>query len=135
MVRASASFAPQPRNFHDALPSSPPQNVRDLFPSDWNPFYAGFGNRFTDEISYQHVGIPDGKVFTINPKGEISGVNTCNAALRSLHDLFAHVHSIFPPLTDQSEGEREEYNDYLYWKVRCPRFGPGGGGADESGVV
>jgi phosphatidate phosphatase LPIN len=33
-----------------------------------NPFYAGFGNRITDEISYLKVGIPKGKIFIINPK-------------------------------------------------------------------
>ena len=31
------------------------QDVRSLFPPDWNPFYAGFGNRDTDEISYKAV--------------------------------------------------------------------------------
>ena len=44
------------------------QDIRVLFPSDCNPFYAGFGNRNTDEISYLKVGIPKGKIFIINPK-------------------------------------------------------------------
>lgn len=44
------------------------QDIRALFPSDCNPFYAGFGNRDTDEISYLKVGIPRGKIFIINPK-------------------------------------------------------------------
>jgi len=44
------------------------QDIRDLFPDDCNPFYAGFGNRDTDEISYLKVGIPKGKIFIINPK-------------------------------------------------------------------
>ena len=44
------------------------QDIRDLFPEDCNPFYAGFGNRDTDEISYLKVGIPKGKIFIINPK-------------------------------------------------------------------
>lgn len=44
------------------------QDIRDLFPKDCNPFYAGFGNRDTDEISYLKVGIPKGKIFIINPK-------------------------------------------------------------------
>ena len=34
------------------------QDIRNLFPPDWNPFYAGFGNRDTDEISYREVGRP-----------------------------------------------------------------------------
>lgn len=44
------------------------QDIKRLFPSDHNPFYAGFGNRDTDEISYRKIGIPKGKVFIINPK-------------------------------------------------------------------
>ena len=44
------------------------QDIRACFPSDRNPFYAGFGNRDTDEFSYLKVGIPKGKIFIINPK-------------------------------------------------------------------
>lgn len=29
------------------------QDIRALFPADWNPFYAGFGNRDTDEVAYR----------------------------------------------------------------------------------
>lgn len=45
------------------------QDIRALFPPEYNPFYAGFGNRDTDEISYLTVGIPAAKIFIINPKG------------------------------------------------------------------
>lgn len=44
------------------------QEIQALFPPEHNPFYAGFGNRDTDEISYLKVGIPRGKIFIINPK-------------------------------------------------------------------
>ena len=46
--------------------------IRDLFPDEWNPFYAGFGNRDTDEISYLQVGVPASRIFTINHKGMFS---------------------------------------------------------------
>lgn len=42
-----------------------------MFPPDWNPFYAGFGNRDTDVLSYKEIGVPAGRVFIINPKGQI----------------------------------------------------------------
>lgn len=29
------------------------QDIRALFPTEWNPFYAGFGNRDTDEVAYR----------------------------------------------------------------------------------
>jgi hypothetical protein len=32
------------------------QDIRALFPAQWNPFYAGFGNRDTDEVAYNEVG-------------------------------------------------------------------------------
>uniref|UniRef100_A0A3Q7IND0 LNS2/PITP domain-containing protein n=1 Tax=Solanum lycopersicum TaxID=4081 RepID=A0A3Q7IND0_SOLLC len=44
------------------------QDIKALFPQDYNPFYAGFGNRDTDEFSYRKIGIPKGKIFIINPK-------------------------------------------------------------------
>lgn len=49
------------------------EDIRSLFPPDWNPFYAGFGNRETDEISYLAVGVPPSRIFTINPKGARAG--------------------------------------------------------------
>lgn len=53
---------------YNAFCSAISQDIRALFPRDSNPFYAGFGNRDTDEISYLKVGIPKGKIFIINPK-------------------------------------------------------------------
>lgn len=47
------------------------KNIRNLFPDEWNPFYAGFGNRDTDAISYRAVGTSLSKIFIINPEGEI----------------------------------------------------------------
>lgn len=44
------------------------QDIKALFPADYNPFYAGFGNRDTDELTYRKMGIPKGKIFIINPK-------------------------------------------------------------------
>lgn len=38
---------------------------------DRTPFYAGFGNRITDAISYRSVKIPSHRIFTINPNGEV----------------------------------------------------------------
>ncbi|XP_065633193.1 uncharacterized protein LOC111994206 isoform X4 [Quercus suber] len=48
------------------------KDIRALFPSDCNPFYAGFGNRDTDDFSYLKVGIPKGKIFIINSREDIS---------------------------------------------------------------
>ncbi|KAJ7551756.1 hypothetical protein O6H91_06G027200 [Diphasiastrum complanatum] len=77
------------------------QGIRSLFPLDCNPFYAGFGNRDTDEISYLNVGIPGGKIFIINPKGEVIVNNMVGIkTYTSLHKL---VHDIFPMVTNTEQ--------------------------------
>lgn len=39
--------------------------------SNRNPFYAGFGNRITDALSYRSVNVPSGRIFTIDSSGEV----------------------------------------------------------------
>jgi phosphatidate phosphatase LPIN len=36
-----------------------------------SPFYAGFGNRITDALSYRSVNIPSSRIFTIDSNGEV----------------------------------------------------------------
>jgi phosphatidate phosphatase LPIN len=36
-----------------------------------HPFYAGFGNRITDAMSYRSVNIPSSRIFTIDSNGEV----------------------------------------------------------------
>jgi hypothetical protein len=36
-----------------------------------NPFYAGFGNRITDALSYRSVDVPSSRIFTIDSYGEV----------------------------------------------------------------
>ena len=103
------------------------QNIRSLFPSDWNPFYAGFGNRETDEISYQAVGVPYGKIFTLNSRGEVT-VFTGRSAQSKLHsisdlqDLNKFTNEIFPSISQEdtsfSDGllVKEQFNDFNFWR-------------------
>ncbi|KAF6139079.1 hypothetical protein GIB67_010805 [Kingdonia uniflora] len=93
-------------------------DIRALFPPDCNPFYAGFGNRHTDELSYLKVGIPKGKIFTINAKGEVA-VNR-RVDRRSYTSLYALVHGMFPA---KSTAEQEEYNSWNYWKMPIADIG------------
>ncbi|KAI9096699.1 hypothetical protein K1719_025878 [Acacia pycnantha] len=91
------------------------EDIKALFPPACNPFYAGFGNRDTDEISYLKVGIPRGKIFIINPKGEI--VVNHRHDTKSYTSLHALVHGMFPP-TDTYE--QEDFNSWNYWKLPPP---------------
>lgn len=91
------------------------EDIKALFPSDYNPFYAGFGNRDTDELSYRKIGIPKGKIFIINPKGEVAINHRIDVkSYTSLHTL---VNDMFPPT---SLVEQEDFNSWNYWKTPLP---------------
>lgn len=91
------------------------EEIRALFPPDCNPFYAGFGNRDTDEFSYVKVGIPKGKIFIINPKGEVVVNRRLDRkSYTSLHKL---VNGMFPARTSS---EQEDFNAWNYWRVPLP---------------
>ena len=65
---------------------------------DHTPFYAGFGNRITDAISYRSVHIPLHRIFTINPNGEVhmellelAGYKSSYLHIGELVDQFSHL--------------------------------------------
>ncbi|XP_024029384.1 phosphatidate phosphatase PAH2 [Morus notabilis] len=91
------------------------EEIRSLFPPDCNPFYAGFGNRDTDEISYLKVGLPKGKIFIVNPKGEVA-VNR-RLDTKSYKSLHALVNDMFPLATSF---EQEDFNSWNFWKLPPP---------------
>ncbi|WOL09249.1 phosphatidate phosphatase PAH1 [Canna indica] len=93
------------------------EDIKALFPSDYNPFYAGFGNRDTDELSYRKIGIPKGKIFIINPKGEVA-INHC-VDVKSYTSLHTLVNDMFPPT---SLVEQEEFNSWNYWRTPLPNI-------------
>ena len=41
--------------------------MSNLFPESTQPFYAGFGNRKTDFISYKALSMNEKKIFIIDP--------------------------------------------------------------------
>ncbi|KAL9659452.1 hypothetical protein QQ045_024258 [Rhodiola kirilowii] len=91
------------------------EDIKACFPADCNPFYAGFGNRDTDEFSYLKVGIPKGKIFIINPKGEVAVHRRLDT--KSYTSLHALVNGIFPPT---SSTEQEDFNSWNFWKLPPP---------------
>lgn len=93
------------------------ESIKSLFPSDCNPFYAGFGNRDTDEISYLKVGIPLGKIFIINPRGEI--VVNRSLDTKSYTSMHALVNGMFPAT---STSEQEDFNSWNFWKLPPSAF-------------
>ncbi|KAK9058770.1 hypothetical protein SSX86_023613 [Deinandra increscens subsp. villosa] len=93
------------------------EDIKALFPADYNPFYAGFGNRDTDELSYRKIGIPKGKIFIINPKGEVAISHRVDMKGKSYTSLHTLVNDMFPPT---SMVEQEDYNSWNYWRVPLP---------------
>ncbi|KAI9618302.1 hypothetical protein KEM48_006755 [Puccinia striiformis f. sp. tritici PST-130] len=47
------------------------RDIKRLFGQTRSPFYAGFGNRITDALSYRAVDIPSSRIFTIDSNGEV----------------------------------------------------------------
>ncbi|KAI3738385.1 hypothetical protein L2E82_28415 [Cichorium intybus] len=90
------------------------EDIKALFPFDYNPFYAGFGNRDTDELSYRKIGIPKGKIFIINAKGEVAISHLMDMKGKSYTSLHTLVNDMFPPT---SMIEQEDFNSWNYWRV------------------
>ncbi|NXC05488.1 LPIN3 phosphatase, partial [Orthonyx spaldingii] len=61
------------------------------------PFYAAFGNRPNDVYAYKQVGLPESRIFTVNPKGELIQELTKNQ--KSTYERLSElVEVFFPPV-------------------------------------
>lgn len=81
------------------------------------PFYAGFGNRLTDALSYRSVAIPPTRIFTINSNAEVNlhlmTLNSYRASYLSIWELVDHY---FPPVGLLVKEGGEDYTDFNYWR-------------------
>ncbi len=74
-------------------------------------------NTNQDAISYRAVGVPLGKIFTINPRGDITIMNwTYRKTYVNMNDL---VGEMFPH-TSSAKDEDEDFNNFNYWKMPLP---------------
>ncbi|KAG5462436.1 MAG: LOW QUALITY PROTEIN: Lipin/Ned1/Smp2-domain-containing protein [Olpidium bornovanus] len=95
------------------------RDIARLF-GDRNPFYAGFGNRITDALSYRSVNVPSSRIFTIDSTGDVK-LELLTGYKSSYIKLGDLVHLIFPPVADAERAKiEEEYNDFNYWKPPLP---------------
>ncbi|KAG5355463.1 Nuclear elongation and deformation protein 1 [Yarrowia sp. C11] len=82
-----------------------------------NPFYAGFGNRITDALSYRSVGVPSSRIFTINSNAEVHMELLELAGYKSSYVHIADlVDHFFPPETEFTTIQEEKYTDVNYWR-------------------
>ena len=94
--------------------------------------FRGAETRDTDVVSYAHVGVPDGRNFTINPKSEVVAAETKTRKTWTLGCLNELVHEMFPPTRQGARGgsgeqlrtsrRRETFSDVHYWKREMPRI-------------
>ncbi|OLL23123.1 Nuclear elongation and deformation protein 1 [Neolecta irregularis DAH-3] len=94
------------------------QDIQYLYGENVNPFYAGFGNRIADAVSYRSAGVPSSRIFTINSYAEVRMELLELAGYRSSYiymtDLVDHF---FPPVGFAQSGE---YTDAIFWKESLP---------------
>ncbi|KAL3444800.1 Lipin/Ned1/Smp2-domain-containing protein [Aspergillus insuetus] len=93
------------------------RDILGLFNGKENPFYAGFGNRLTDALSYRSVNIPSTRIFTINSNAEVQldmlSLNKYKSSYVSMRELVDHF---FPPVSLLVQAGGENYTDFTYWR-------------------
>ncbi len=91
------------------------QDIKSLFGPDYNPFYAGYGNKTSDVRSYKTVGVAESRIFTINPQGEVKH-EVSRTFQSSYSKLCDYVELIFPPFKATPNPTRNEYDSFSYWR-------------------
>lgn len=89
-------------------------NIKNLFREDQSPFYAGFGNRDTDAISYRAVGINFRRIFIVNPKSEV--VIFKSMYKKSYPLMVDLVDQMFPPVCSKNS------RTSTYCVFICPNY-------------
>ncbi|TAQ90752.1 Phosphatidate phosphatase/4-nitrophenylphosphatase [Chlorociboria aeruginascens] len=93
------------------------RDIKNLFGPNRDPFYAGFGNKLTDALSYRSVSIPSNRIFTINSYAEVSldllSLNKLRYSYVNMREVVDHY---FPPVSTLVKGGGEEYTDFTYWR-------------------
>ena len=84
--------------------------LQNLFPKALKPFYAGFGNRETDAISYRYLGIPLNRCFIINPSSEV--IQLGETFKTTYQEIADNVDKDFPKIMKNEESVKSENNDY-----------------------
>ncbi|KAJ3806868.1 nuclear elongation and deformation protein 1 [Lentinula aff. lateritia] len=85
-----------------------------------NPFYAGFGNRITDALSYRTVNVPSSRIFTIDSAGEVKCELLELAGYKSSYiHMTDLVDQMFPPIHRKWA---PEFTDFNFWKPPMQEF-------------
>nr|XP_034978377.1 phosphatidate phosphatase LPIN3 isoform X2 [Zootoca vivipara]XP_034978378.1 phosphatidate phosphatase LPIN3 isoform X2 [Zootoca vivipara] len=92
-------------------------DIRNLFGCNKQPFHAAFGNRPNDVHAYKEVALPETRIFTVNPKGELTQEHI--KIHKSTYDRLSEVvELLFPPIgKDVSISlASPEFSQFSYWR-------------------
>lgn len=93
------------------------RDIMALFPANTQPFYAGYGNKVNDVWSYQAVGIPLSRIFTINSRGEVKHEMT--QTFQSTYSNMSYlVDQMFPSSLQGTSSE--DFSQFVYWREPIP---------------
>ncbi|XP_026853416.2 phosphatidate phosphatase LPIN2 isoform X1 [Electrophorus electricus] len=92
-------------------------DIRELFSPYQQPFYAAFGNRTNDVFAYKKVRVPETRIFTVNPKGELIQEKS-KSYKSSYNHLSEMVEHIFPLLSkgQTTAFDHPEFSHFSYWR-------------------
>ncbi|XP_026520838.1 phosphatidate phosphatase LPIN3 isoform X1 [Notechis scutatus] len=96
-------------------------DIRNLFGSNSQPFHAAFGNRLTDVYAYKEVALPESRIFTVNPKGEL--IQELIKITKSTYERLGEVVDfLFPPIGKDVVASlaSPEFSQFSYWKSPLP---------------
>jgi len=104
------------------------RGVRTLFNKDQhNPYHAAFGAHKKDARAFDRCGLPSGRTFLVNERGEITTVTS--ATKRSFPFMNDLLHEVFPAISDvfsrdhnsaigkSSSAAEDAYGDFNFWRV------------------
>ncbi|KAF2988114.1 hypothetical protein EK904_007071 [Melospiza melodia maxima] len=92
-------------------------DIRKLFATKF-PFYAGFGNRPHDVHTYKQVGLPESRIFTVNPKGELIQELTKNQ--KSTYEQLSELVEVFFPPVGRRTSAALVSPEYSHWRSSLP---------------
>lgn len=96
-------------------------DIRNLFGDNRQPFHAAFGNRTNDAYAYKKVKLPESRIFTVNPKGEL--IQELIKIHKSTYDRLCEVVELFfPPLGKDVSTSLAcpEFSQLSYWRSPLP---------------
>ncbi|XP_063558430.1 phosphatidate phosphatase LPIN3 isoform X6 [Gorilla gorilla gorilla] len=96
-------------------------DIQQLFLPHGQPFYAAFGNRPNDVFAYRQVGLPESRIFTVNPRGEL--IQELIKNHKSTYERLGEVvELLFPPVArgPSTDLANPEYSNFCYWREPLP---------------